>query len=110
MEHTLGPAMGDLVRSLHEEKGVVFHFENSPVAIEDKQVKLKSGGALEAGLVVMGVGVRPLLALAEEAGLEIDRGLVVNARLETSAPGIFAAGDIVRWPDPHCGQAIRVEH
>jgi len=110
MERILGPAMGDLVRRLHEENGVVFHLEDSPVAIDERQVKLKSGGALDADFVVMGVGVRPRLSLAEKAGLTIDRGLVVNARLETSVPGVFAAGDIVRWPDPHTGQAIRVEH
>ena len=110
MERILGPAMGDLVRSLHEEKGVVFHLEDSPVAIEARQVKLKSGKSLDADLVVVGVGVRPRLALAEKAGLAVDRGLVVDARLETNAPGIFAAGDIAKWPDPHSGQAIRVEH
>ena len=59
---------------------------------------------------MVGIGVRPSLGLAEQAGIAVDRGIIVDRYLRTSARGIFAAGDVARWPDPHTGQQIRVEH
>lgn len=110
MERVLGPKMGDFVRTLHEDHGVVFHLEDTVVAIEGRRATFKSGAVHEVDLVVVGIGVRPRLALAERAGIAIDRGVLVDGFLETSVAGIYAAGDIARWRDPHSEQSIRVEH
>jgi len=110
MERVLGTELGTYIRKVHEGQGVQFHLGTKPESIDVAGVTLGTGEVLPAELVVIGVGVQPALELAEQAGLDLERGVVVDAYLQTSAPGIFAAGDIARWPDPLSGQAIRVEH
>jgi NADPH-dependent 2,4-dienoyl-CoA reductase/sulfur reductase-like enzyme len=109
LEKVFGRELGAFIQAVHEEHGVVFHLEQSVTRIESSRVALSNGETLHADLVVMGVGVRPRVELPERAGLKVDRGVTVTAQLETSAPDIFAAGDIARWTDRR-GESLRVEH
>jgi NADPH-dependent 2,4-dienoyl-CoA reductase/sulfur reductase-like enzyme len=106
----LGEELGRFVQQLHEAHGVRFHLDASPRGISPQGVELADGRTLPSDLVVLGVGVRPRTELAEKAGLRVDNGVVVDSFLRTSAPGIWAAGDLARYPEPRLGTMVRIEH
>lgn len=110
LESVLGKELGEFVRRLHEQNGVQFRLEDSPRAIQNDRVQLGSGQSIEAGLVVLGVGVTPRTELAEKSGLSVDNGIVVDENLRTSASDVYAAGDAARYPDANSGERIRIEH
>jgi NADPH-dependent 2,4-dienoyl-CoA reductase/sulfur reductase-like enzyme/nitrite reductase/ring-hydroxylating ferredoxin subunit len=110
LERIFGPTLSRFIQRLHESNGVTFHFDSSVKAIDSAQVTLVSGKQIPADLVVVGIGVRPSVAVAQWAQLEVSQGIIVNEFLETTKPGIFAAGDVARWPDRHTGERVRAEH
>jgi NADPH-dependent 2,4-dienoyl-CoA reductase/sulfur reductase-like enzyme/nitrite reductase/ring-hydroxylating ferredoxin subunit len=110
LARVLGEALGARVRAIHEGKGVKFHLGTRPKAIGTAAVELESGASLACDLVVLGVGVKPRTALAQAAGLAVDDGVVVDAELRASAPGVWAAGDVARYPDARSGERVRIEH
>ena len=110
LESKLGPQIGAFLKGLHEKHGVKFHLGRSVKSYDGAHVTLDDDTAVEADFVVLGVGVKPRLELAQACGLTMDRGVVVDANLRTSDPYIFAAGDIAHFPDSATGELIRVEH
>ncbi|KND61752.1 Ferredoxin reductase [Candidatus Burkholderia verschuerenii] len=102
------------VKALHEHNGVSVRVDTMPVAIErlsdgTLEVLLADGSSLRAETVLVGIGIEPADELARASGLAVNRGVIVNAELETSAQGIFAAGDVAIFPSRLSGQPIRQE-
>lgn len=105
----IGDTLGRFVADLHRERGVDLRLGVGVGGIGDDHVELDDGTRLPADLVVVGIGVIPCTELAEAAGLTVDNGIVVDDRLRTSDPNIWAAGDIARYPGPD-GRPVRIEH
>ena len=110
LERVLGPEVGAIYRDVHAANGVELVLGTGIEAIDAAGVRTSTGRTLDADIVVMGVGVAPRVELAEAAGLDVGDGVLTDDRLRTSAPHVFAAGDIARAQHPILGERIRVEH
>jgi 3-phenylpropionate/trans-cinnamate dioxygenase ferredoxin reductase component len=114
MGRVLGPELGHHYAALHRERGVVLRTGIGIDRVEGQghaqHVVASDGQTHEAALVLIGVGLEPSVELAESAGLETGNGIVVDEYCETSAPDVYAVGDLANHPNPFLGRNIRVEH
>jgi 3-phenylpropionate/trans-cinnamate dioxygenase ferredoxin reductase subunit len=114
LERVLGTEVGAVYRDIHADHGVRLLMGTGVEAFEGdgavERVRTSDGGTLDCDFVVVGIGVRPRTELAEQAGLAVGDGILVDERLQTSAPGIFAAGDVAAAQHPFYGERVRVEH
>src|SRR5215207_7214620 len=113
-ERVLGPEVGAVYRDIHTDHGVELLTGRGLEGFEGgravERVRLSDGRTIECDFVVVGIGVAPRTELAEEAGIDVDDGVVVSETLETSVPGVFAAGDVANAWHPFYGGRVRVEH
>jgi 3-phenylpropionate/trans-cinnamate dioxygenase ferredoxin reductase subunit len=114
LEGVLGPEVGRIYRDIHRDYGVEF-LPGSTVERFDgdgsvERVLTRDGASIDTGFVVVGIGVVPRTGLAETAGLRMDNGVLVDESLESSVPGVFAAGDVANARHPFYGRALRIEH
>jgi NADPH-dependent 2,4-dienoyl-CoA reductase/sulfur reductase-like enzyme/nitrite reductase/ring-hydroxylating ferredoxin subunit len=109
-ERVLGAELGEFFQNLHQASGVRFHLGRVAASYDGRTVTLSDGAKIDADFVLVGIGVRPRIGLAEAAGLSTDNGVLVDQYLETSASGIYAAGDIAAYPEPISGDRARIEH
>jgi 3-phenylpropionate/trans-cinnamate dioxygenase ferredoxin reductase component len=114
LEGVLGPELGAVYRDIHADHGVHLRLGTGVSAFEGagavERVRLSDGSAVDCDFVVVGVGVRPRSELAERAGIAVGDGILVDERLATDAPGVFAAGDVASALHPFYGERVRVEH
>ena len=114
MVTALGETLGELFAEVHRRQGVVLRMQSRVDELRGEgkveEAILADGERITCDLVVVGVGVRPNVELAKQAGIETDNGIVVNEFSETSAPNVYAAGDVAHWWHPGHGRRFRVEH
>ena len=114
LERVLGAEVGAIYRDIHTDQGVRMLLGTGVEAFEGdgavERVRTSDGRELDCDFVVVGVGVEPRSGLAAEAGIAVDNGVLVDELLQTSAPGVFAAGDVANAHHPFYGEHIRVEH
>lgn len=114
LERALGPEMGRFYRDLHADHGVKLHLGVGVAALRGRdqveEVLLSNDQVLASDVVVVGVGATPRIELAQAAGLAVEDGVLTDAHLATSIPGIFAAGDVARAWHPRLARRIRLEH
>jgi 3-phenylpropionate/trans-cinnamate dioxygenase ferredoxin reductase subunit len=114
LERVLGRDVGAVYRDVHVDHGVRMRLGCGVAAFEGtgavERVRTSDGDAIDCDLVAVGVGVRPRIELAERAGIAVGDGIHADQRLETSAPGVFVAGDVAGAQHPFYDERIRVEH
>jgi 3-phenylpropionate/trans-cinnamate dioxygenase ferredoxin reductase subunit len=114
LERVMGTEVGAIYRDIHTDHGVEMLMGTGVEAFEGdeavERVRTSDGRVVECDFVVVGVGVQPRLQLAAQAGLDVDNGILVDEHLETSVPGVFAAGDVANACHPFYGERMRVEH
>ncbi len=114
LERVLGPELGQIYLGLHRDHGVEFLPETTVERFEGQgsveRVITRDGASIETGFVVVGIGVAPRTGLLESAGLRIDNGIVVDEYLQSSIPGVYAAGDVANVRHPFYRRHLRVEH
>ena len=110
LEHVFGKEVGRDLQAVHERNGVRFHLSSVVAGFDGRAVQLGGGEELPADFVLVAIGVRPRTALAEAAGLDVDNGVLVDEHMQTSVPGIYAAGDIAYYSEPISGTRARIEH
>ncbi|MFZ3582871.1 NAD(P)/FAD-dependent oxidoreductase [Loktanella sp. DJP18] len=109
MSRVVSPEMSDRFLTLHRDVGTTVHLESAVTQVTDTGIMLMDGTAIAADVTLLAAGVVPNTVLAQDAGLRVDNGIVVDDRLLTEDPAISALGDCAVFPDPTTGRPVRLE-